>query len=235
MAKRNVLLSDHFTAQLLQQDLTDVVLFFWIDVVRADQIKFLAEILDQPGNKFLLLLVRHSAGIDYVLRTFTPFVKRRIPIQIVILLEHRQHRLPAGRGIGPEHADALVPNDELARFLREGRRVGGRIFDDGYHFHPVDAAGSVDFFDRQYRRLVERRFDDGGGARQGIEDADLDFAAGSLGEVGILDPDVGKSESSRRPGSGSSLQEVTPFDDHIVFSRTKTKSPTTNGKFVVRL
>ena len=158
--ERNVFFRNDFAAVLLKKLLAVIVLFLRIDVVRSDQIELLAEFVDQPGDEFILLLIGNGAGVDHVLRAFAPFVERRIPVEIVLALEHRQYRLAARRRIGAEHADALVADDEFTRLIREGRGIRCRILYHRNDLHALDAAGRVDLFDREKRGFIERFFDD---------------------------------------------------------------------------
>ena len=89
MPEWHILLVHNFGPQLVEKLLAVVVLFLGVDVVRADQVELLAELLDQPGNELVLLLVGHGAGVDHVLRALAPLVEGRVPVEIVPLLEDR--------------------------------------------------------------------------------------------------------------------------------------------------
>ena len=110
------------------QDLADLGHLARIDVVRSDDEELLlAEGLDDPGDEVRELLVRHGAGVDDVLRALEAFVIGRIEVHGVALLEHRQHRLAARRGVGAEHGRQLVLDDELRGLLVVGLRIGGAV------------------------------------------------------------------------------------------------------------
>ena len=214
MAERHVFLVDDFGAVFLEQLAAVIVLFLRVDVVRPDHRELLAEVLDQPRNEFILLLVRHRAGIDDVLRALAAFIQGRVPVKIVLLLHDGQHRLAAGGGVGAEHADAFVASDQLARLFGEGRGIGSRVFDHRHDLHAVDAARRVDFLNRQDGRLVQQFLDDRGSTCQRKQDTDLDLAVRRAGKIGVLDPDMRKARASKCTECRSTLQQCPSRSPH---------------------
>ena len=161
VAELEIFVGDPLAAALLDQDLGDLGHLARIDVVRPDDEELLlAERLDDPGDEIRELLIGNGAGVDDVLRALEAFVIGRIEIQIVALLEHRQNRLAARRGVGAEHGRHAVLNDELGSLFVVGLRIGGAVLDDGLDLHSLDAAVGVDLGNRHQRRVGERFLDD---------------------------------------------------------------------------
>lgn len=124
------------------------------------------------------LLVGRGAGVEHVLLQFLALVLHRVEQQAVQFLEHRQHRLARHRGPAAEHHRHLVLRQQLARFLGEQRPVRGRVDHHRFELFAHDAAVGVDLVDGHQGHVLERRFRDGHGARQRMQDADLDGVFG---------------------------------------------------------
>ena len=183
--QRRIFLGHRRPAMLLQQRLDLAVGLLGIDVVGADQIEFLAaQRLDDPGHEIVELLVRNRAGIEAVLAAFLRFVERRIEQHAVVLLEHRQHRLAARRGVAAEYGDDLVVEQQLLRLFGKDLDERLRVFHDRLKLLAEHAALGVDLFDRQQFGVMQRALDDGDGAAQRMENSDLDgVALGRLRDI----------------------------------------------------
>ena len=66
-----------------------------------------------------------------------------------MLLEDRQHRLAARRGVAAEHRNDLVLQEQLLGLLREDLHHGLRILDDRLDHFAHHAALGVDLLDRK--------------------------------------------------------------------------------------
>ena len=156
MAEFEILIRNPLAAVLLDQDLADLCHFARVDVVRADDEEFLlAQGLDDPGNEIRKLLVRNCAGVDHVLGTLEAFVVGGVEIQVVALLEHRKHRLAAGRCIRAEHRRHFILDHQLGSFFVIGFRIRRAVFDNGVDLHALGAAGRIDLADRHQGGVVQ--------------------------------------------------------------------------------
>ena len=120
------------------------------------------------------LLVRRGAGVEDVVFGLFAFVLHRIEQDRVELLEHRQHGLARHRRPAAEHHGDLVLGDQFARLFGEQRPVRGRIDDDGFELLAVDTTLLVLLVDHEQHGVLQRRFADGHGARERVQNADLD-------------------------------------------------------------
>ena len=101
-------------------------------------------------------------------------VLHRVEQQAVEALEHRQHRLAAGRGPAAEHGGDLVDGQQLLGLLGERRPVGRAVLDDGLDLLAEHAAGVVDLLDGEQLGVADRDLADRHRAAQRVQDADLD-------------------------------------------------------------
>lgn len=131
VAKRNIFLVDHFSAEL--RAASAVVALLGIDVVGADQEELLAELLPPATARIHpVLLVGHGARVDDVLRAFAALVEGRVEIEVLALLEHRQHALRLAEE--PKTLTHLSPTTSLRAFSAKvagseaGSSTTGTIF-----------------------------------------------------------------------------------------------------------
>ena len=235
MAERRVLFGDSLPAVLFQQRLDFAIGLLRINVVRADEVEaFAAELIDDPGHEIVELLVRHGPGVEAVLAALLRLVQGRVEQQAVVLLEHRQHRLAAGRGVAAEHGGDAILEQQLLRLFVEDLHHRLGILDDRLDRLAEHAALGVDLLDRQQLRVVQRALDDRDRAAQRVQDANLDRRAFlRLGDVahevvGGLGhgPGRGARDQRRRP-----LQKGASLERHRSasrggFRRVETKNPT---------
>ena len=172
----DVVLGDALRLQVGFQDLVGGAR---IDVVGARQhpalhLLFLHQVVD-GGDR---LLVRRGAGVEHVALGLLALVLHRIEQDAVQLLEHRQHGLARHRGPAAEHDGDLVLGDQLARLFGEQRPVRGGVDDDGLELLAEHAALLVLLVDQEEDGVLQRGFADGHGARERMQDADLDGVVG---------------------------------------------------------
>ena len=168
----------------LQVGLEDLVGRARIHVVGAFEHPALhADFLHQVVDRRNRLLVRRGAGVDHVLRRLLALVLHRVEEQAVVLLEHRQHRLPRHRRPAAEDDRDLVLLEQLARLLGEQRPVRRRIDDDRLELPAEQAALLVLLLDQHQDGVLQRRLADGHRAGQRVQDADLDGGLGLRADV----------------------------------------------------
>ena len=126
------------------------------------------------------------------------------------LLEHRQNRFAARRGVGAEYGRHFILNDELGGLFVVGLRIGGAVFDDGLDLHALDAAFVVDFGNRHHRRVGERFFDDRQSAGQRKQHADLD----GIGRLRGTKEEVRRRQCTGGAHSTRCLQKFPPIQHH---------------------
>ena len=184
MAERRVVDHDVLVLHPLQLEvgLEDLVGRARVDVVGADQhpalhLLFLHQVVDGRDR----LLVRRGAGVEHVALALLTFVLHRVEQEAVEFLEHRQHRLARHRGPAAEHHRDLVLGDELARLLGEHRPVRGRVDHHRLQLLAEHAALLVLLVDQHQHHVLERGLADRHGARQRMQNADLDGVVGRLG------------------------------------------------------
>ena len=153
------------------------------DVVAADEVHLGHALLLQVVERRDDLLVGRGARVEDVRRRLEALVLHRVEEQAVEALEHRQHRLAAGRGPPAEHDGDLVDGEELLGLLGEGRPVGGAVLDDGLDLLAEHAAVGVDLLDGQQLGVVDRHLADRHRAAQRVEDADLDRLFTRVGRI----------------------------------------------------
>src|SRR5882724_3709186 len=154
VAERRILFGDGLAAVLGEQRLNLAVGLLRIDVVRANEIELRAHVLDQPGHKIGELLVRHRARVEAVVAALLRFVERRVQEHTIVLLEHGQHRLTAGRGVAPQHRHDLVLEKQLLGLLLEEPDLGLWVLDNRLDLLAEDAPLGVDFLDRKQLGVV---------------------------------------------------------------------------------
>ena len=81
-------------------------------------------------------------------------------------LHHGAHRAPARAGPAPEDRGDALRTQQGIGLASERHGVAATVTDDGLDRSPADAAGGVDFLDRQEARLHHRAFAPGHRARQ---------------------------------------------------------------------
>ncbi len=177
MTERGVVDHDVFVldALRLQIGFEDLVGGARIDVVGAGQHPTLhLFVLHQVVDRGNSLLVRRSAGVEHVALALLTLVLHRVEQDVVQLLEHREHGFARDRGPATEHHGDLVLGDQLARFFRKQRPVRRGIDDDSLQLLAEHAALLVLLIDHEQDRILQRGLADRHGARQRVEDADLD-------------------------------------------------------------
>ncbi len=195
-------------ALALEVGLQDLVGGARIDVVGARQHPALhADLVHEVVHRRDGLLVGRGTGIEHVTGGFLTFVLHRVEQDAIQLLEHRQHRLARHRGPAAEHRRHLVLDQQLARLLREQRPVGGRIDHDGFEFLAQQATLLVLLVDEHEHGVLEGGFRNGHGARQGMQDTDLDGIRGT--RQGTAQPD-----RQCRCGNGDRLEPRNRFACH---------------------
>ena len=187
MAERRVNLADIaiLDAFAFQEGAQDLVGGARIDIVRAQQHEALgaaAILAHQVLHGRDRLLVRRGARIKHILFQFLALVLHGIEQQAVEFLKHGQDRLARhGRPAAEDDGDFILRH-QLARLFREERPVRRRVDDDGLQLLAQHATLGIDFGDRHQGHVFQRRFRNGHGARQGVQDAHLD----GVGSPGCL-------------------------------------------------
>ncbi len=197
VAELQVLVAHPLRARLLDQLLADLGHLAGIDVVGADdEDLLLAQLVDHPRDVVAQLLVGHGAAVHHVLRALEAFVVRLVEQHRIAALEHRQHRLAAGRGVAAEHRRDAVAHHQLGRLLVEDLRVGSAVFHHHLDLAAHHAAGGVDLGHGHQHAIGQHLLHDGEASGLGIQGTDLD----GLGSVGRAHPR--RCREGGRGGSG---------------------------------
>lgn len=126
------------------------------------------------------LLVRRRAGVEHVLAQLFTLVLHRVEQQAVHFLDHRQHRLARHRSPAAEDDGNLVLAEQLLGLFGEQRPVRGRIDDDGFELLAHHAALGIDLVNRHQDGVFQHGLGNRHGARQAVQDADLDGVFGRI-------------------------------------------------------
>ena len=189
-AERDVGLADDRGADALEMVGDDRV-----DAARPDVVGSHEEELPRPEHVVAPLhrrrdlLVGCGSRVDDVGRLLDALVGHWIDEQVVGGLHDGQHALAAGARPASEDHAHLVVTDEPLGLPREGLPVARAIGD-----HPADrpaeqAAGTVDFLEREHLRVDHRVLTDGHRTGPRVEDAHDDRAA--VDEQAVEDPPAG--------------------------------------------
>ena len=119
------------------------------------------------------LLVRRSAGIEHIARTFLALVLDGVEQHAVQLFKHRQHGFAGYRRPAAEHDIDLVFLNQLARLLCEERPVRSGIDNHGFELLAQKTAFFVLLVYQHQHGVFQRGFADRHGAGKGMEDTDL--------------------------------------------------------------
>ena len=174
VAERQVVLADDLQAVRRGVGVDDLVRRAGEDVVGADEVDLRHALLLDVVEGGDDLLVRRGAGVEDVRRRLEALVLHRVVEEPVEALEHRQHRLAAGRRPAAEHGGDLVDGEQLLGLLGERRPVGRAVLDDGLDLLAEHAAGLVDLLDRQQLGVTDGDLADRHRAAQRVQHADLD-------------------------------------------------------------
>ena len=129
-------------AHPLGRDLAEVV-------VRGDGVHLLAVLLHHPGNQRGELLLGHGARDEDVGVAHTPFVLVVVPIELCEAIHDRPDGFARGGRECAEHDVRLVLLDQTPRHFLESRVVRLRVVVNQPDRPAQNAAGGVDFPDRQ--------------------------------------------------------------------------------------
>src|SRR5262249_35212976 len=106
-----------------------------IDIVRAfEHPPLYADLLHEVVDRRDSLLIRRSAGIDYIARRFLALVLNRVEEKPVVLLKDGQHRFAGNRSPATKDDGDLVPFQQLRSFFGEQGPIGRRVYHHGLEF-----------------------------------------------------------------------------------------------------
>ena len=159
----------------LEIGLEDLVRRARIDVVGAGEhpalnLLLLHEVVDGRDR----LLVRRGAGVEHVALALLALVLHGVEQDRVQLLEDRQHGFAGNARPAAENRRDLVLGDELAGLFREKRPVRSRIDDDRLELLAEETALLVLLVDEHQHDVLQSGLRDRHGARERVQDADLD-------------------------------------------------------------
>ena len=198
VTKRCVFLVDVavFHAFAFEVSAQDFVGGAWVHIVSAQQNPTLggaAFFAHQVVHSRDGLLVGGCTCVEHVFGELFTFVLNGVEQQAVHFFNNGQHRLAGHRSPAAEDHGDFVLAEQLLGFFSEQGPVGGRVHDDGLELLAHDAAFGIDLVNGHQDGVFEDGLGNGHGARQAVQNADLD-GAGALG--------VGRQSGQARQGDG---------------------------------
>ena len=154
-----------------------------IDIVGSKQnpaANFAAFLAHQVANGRNGLLAWRSAGVEDIARAFLAFVLNGIEQQTVESLEDGNNGLSGAGGPATEYDRDLFLREQFEGLVRKGIPVRCGIDDDRLQFPAEQPALPVLVRDQHQNRVLERGLADRHGARQGVQNTDLDGVLGGV-------------------------------------------------------